>query len=112
MVIMLPRTNSEEAKIIARRLKERIHAITLPDRDALEPVHLSISQGIATFPSDGATVEALLEKADKALYVVKQRGRGDFAVYREVLDQLQPEPEEQPAVADKPKDAQEDKQLP
>ena len=100
MVIMLPRTNSEEAKVIARRLKERIHAITLPDRAALEPIHLSISQGISTFPSDGTTAEALLDKADKALYVVKQHGRGDFAVYREVANEVQPDPEEKPA--DKP----------
>ena len=89
MVVMLPRTNSEEAKIIAKRLKERICAITLPDRytDG-KAVHLSISQGISCFPFDGETSEALLEKADKALYVVKQNGRGSFAVYREVADQV------------------------
>lgn len=89
MIIMLPRTNSEEAKIIAKRLKERICAITLPDRytDG-KAVHLSISQGISCFPFDGETSEALLEKADKALYVVKQNGRGSFAVYREVADQV------------------------
>ena len=94
MVIMLPRTNSEESKVIARRLKERIHAITLPDRNSLEPIHLSISQGISTFPGDGTTAQELLDKADKALYVVKQRGRGDFAVYREVVNEVQPETEE------------------
>ncbi|MDO5765244.1 MAG: sensor domain-containing diguanylate cyclase [Elusimicrobiales bacterium] len=90
MIIMLPRTNGEEAKIIARRLQERIHAITLPDRytDG-EPVHLSISQGISSYPQDGLTPEVLLEKADKALYVVKQNGRGAFAVYREVAEQAE-----------------------
>lgn len=85
MVIMLPRTNGEEAKIIAKRLKDRISAITLPSRytDGKE-VHLSISQGISVFPQDGATASELIEKADKALYAVKEAGRGSFAVYREV----------------------------
>ena len=89
MMIMLPRTNSEEAKVIARRLQERIREIVLPDRNAVEPEHLSISQGISSFPSDATTAEELLEKADQALYVVKQHDRGDFAVYREVADQVQ-----------------------
>lgn len=85
MVIMLPRTTGEESKIIAKRLKDRISAITLPARytDGKE-VHLSISQGISVFPQDGQNATELLEKADKALYAVKEAGRGSFAVYREV----------------------------
>ena len=88
MVIMLPSTNSEESKIIAKRLQERINAITLPTKytDGKE-IRISISQGMASFPADAASTEELLEKADKALYVVKKNGRGHFAVYREVADQ-------------------------
>ena len=89
MIIMLPRTNSEEAKVIARRLQSRICDITLPDRNAVEPEHLSISQGISSYPTDATTAQDLLEKADQALYVVKQHGRGNFAVYREVAAQVQ-----------------------
>lgn len=86
MVIMLPRTNGEEAKIISKRLQERIRAITLPSRytDGKD-VHLSISQGISVFPQDGTDASGLLEKADKALYYVKQTGRGAFALYRETV---------------------------
>lgn len=85
MVIMLPRTNDEEAKIIAKRLKDRINAITIPDRytDG-EKVPLSISQGISSFPQDGQNAMELFEKADRALYWVKDGRRGTFAVYREV----------------------------
>ena len=94
MVIMLPRTNSDEAKIIARRLKERINAIAIPDRytDG-KHVTLSISQGISSYPQDGQDAAALFAKADKALYWVKQRGRGSFAAYREVMDALPTDPE-------------------
>lgn len=90
MVIMLPSTNSEESKVIAKRLKERINALTLPTKyTGGEEIHISISQGVATFPSDASTTEELFDKADKALYVVKQNGRGFFAVYREVAAQAQ-----------------------
>lgn len=91
MVIMLPRTNGEEAKIIARRLKERIGAIKIPSRYTEgKDVCLSISQGVSVFPQDGETSAELFEKADKALYWVKDGRRGAYAVYREVAEQLSP----------------------
>ena len=64
IMIMLPRTTSDEAKLIANRLQERLTAITLPQRytDGKE-VHLSISQGVSTFPQDGSTADELFEKA-------------------------------------------------
>lgn len=95
MVIMLPRTNGEEAQIIAKRLKERVGAIKIPERytDGKD-VRLSISQGIATFPSDAQDETELFEKADKALYWVKNGHRGAYAVYRDIADQL---PQEKPA---------------
>ncbi len=89
MIILLPRTTAEEAKIIARRLQERIRAIVLPVRDSAEDVHLSVSQGIASYPQDAANSKELLERADQALYVVKQNGRGSYAVYREVMAQVE-----------------------
>jgi len=89
MVIMLPRTTDEEAKIIAQRLKSRINEIAIPSRYTEgERVTLSVSQGIASFPQDGRDVAELFEKADQALYWVKNGRRGTFAVYREVADDL------------------------
>lgn len=89
MVIMLPRTNGEEAKIIAKRLKDRINAIAIPPRytDG-KKVTLSISQGIASFPQDGQNAAELFDKADQALYWVKDGRRGAYAVYREVAGEL------------------------
>lgn len=94
MVIMLPRTNDEEAKIIAKRLKERINNIAIPSRytDG-QRITLSISQGISSYPQDGKTPEALFDKADQALYWVKDGRRGTFAVYREVAEDLTEEKE-------------------
>jgi GGDEF domain-containing protein len=36
---------------------------------------LTISGGLATFPWDGATVEALISKADEALLAAKRAGK-------------------------------------
>ena len=95
MVIMLPRTNTDECKIIAKRLKDRINNICIPSRytDG-KRITLSISQGISSFPEDGQTPEALFAKADKALYWVKNSCRGSFAVYREVAADLPKEKKE------------------
>jgi len=89
MVIMLPRTNDEECKIVAQRLKDRINKIAIPSRYTEgKTVTLSISQGIASFPQDGQTPQELFHKADQALYWVKDGRRGTFAVYREVAEDL------------------------
>ncbi|MBQ7159648.1 MAG: GGDEF domain-containing protein [Treponema sp.] len=46
-------------------------------------IFLTITTGAARFPKDGATYEDLFEKADKALYRGKQKGRSCFIIYLE-----------------------------
>ena len=45
------------------------------------------SMGIATFPSDGSDMEALLEAADKAMYKVKHGGKNNFAFFCDSTDE-------------------------
>ena len=89
IIIMLPRTSGEEAKHIADRLLKRIKEIKLPENltDGKE-INLSISQGIAVFPNDSDDQNELINKADEALYYVKEGGRGFFALYNEVKDKM------------------------
>jgi diguanylate cyclase (GGDEF)-like protein/PAS domain S-box-containing protein len=63
--IILPETCDEEAGAVARRICERLSI----DRE--EPV-LSVSVGIAVYPEDGTTIEALFQTADRELYNMKQ----------------------------------------
>jgi diguanylate cyclase len=44
-------------------------------------VHTSPNIGIAHYPEDGATIEALLAHADAAMHSAKQRGRGNVERY-------------------------------
>lgn len=41
--------------------------------------HITITVGIATYPHDGETLQALIESADKSLYLAKSRGKNAVA---------------------------------
>jgi diguanylate cyclase (GGDEF)-like protein/PAS domain S-box-containing protein len=62
--IILPETCSKEAQAVGRRICERL------SNDREEPL-LSVSGGVATYPEDGTTIEALFQAADRALYRMK-----------------------------------------
>jgi|HubBroStandDraft_1064217.scaffolds.fasta_scaffold00219_3 diguanylate cyclase (GGDEF)-like protein len=46
-------------------------------------VHISPSIGVAFYPRDGQTVDALLARADAAMYSAKERGRNNVQCYAE-----------------------------
>ena len=52
-----------------------------PVRIAAIDIHTSPSIGIALYPDDGESVQALLAHADAAMYFAKQNGRGNFRRY-------------------------------
>lgn len=71
-VLILPETNKGGAMIRAQRLCEGVHDVPMPDHQ----IHfLSISIGVATYPTDAETVNDLLKAADDALYIAKAEGR-------------------------------------
>lgn len=85
ILILLPRTTGEEAENIAKRLSERVRNIELPKRLTRgEEIKLTISQGIAVYPYDSEEPADLINRADEALYHVKEGGRGFWALYSDV----------------------------
>jgi len=68
----------EDAKRLAARAIEVLQA---PVRIAGIDVHTSPSIGIAFYPADGRTVQALTAHADAAMYCAKQRGRGNVQCF-------------------------------
>jgi diguanylate cyclase (GGDEF)-like protein len=66
----------------ARLASSVIEALLAPVRIAGIDIHTSPSIGIAVYPADGATIEALLAHADAAMYSAKERGRGNAQRYQ------------------------------
>jgi diguanylate cyclase (GGDEF)-like protein len=60
---------------------QAIEALAAPVRIDGIDIHTSPSIGVAVYPDDGASIEALLAHADAAMYSAKQRGRGHAARY-------------------------------
>ena len=70
--------DDEEAADLAARVLDVMQA---PVRIAGIDIHTSPSIGIAMYPDDGESVQALLAHADAAMYSAKQNGRGNFRRY-------------------------------
>jgi diguanylate cyclase (GGDEF)-like protein len=73
-VIVFPGETAATAGAVLTRVLEEFRA--LPFRgERGQPFSVTFSAGVATFPSDGAGVDALLRAADRRLYQAKQAGR-------------------------------------
>lgn len=76
-VILLHKTDVAGAKISAERIRKTIEKLSIRCGDSLIPVTASI--GCASL-SHGETKDSLLKRADKALYMAKEKGRNRIMV--------------------------------
>lgn len=67
-ILLLPETDKRSAALLAERQRARVQA-------EFATMGLTISGGLAAYPRDGATEEALFAFADKALYRAKGTGK-------------------------------------
>jgi diguanylate cyclase (GGDEF)-like protein len=63
-VVILPETTAAAARLVASRIRSRLAT------DSLQPP-ISVSMGVAVYPEDGETIEALFRRADGELYGMK-----------------------------------------
>ncbi len=89
-VIICPETGSEEARLIAERIRRNVAdtAFALLDKNGedsrREASHVTASLGCATFPGDARSSRDLIKSADIALYAAKESGRNAVQMYGEV----------------------------
>lgn len=71
--VALPETDRAMALQVAERVRMGVDSTLIRAYD--EEVHVTVSIGVAIFPSDASTAEHLIEKADQAMYQAKATGR-------------------------------------
>ena len=79
-VILLHRTSSAEASVVAERLSTAIEAKQLETSKGL--ISRTVSIGIAASTAGTQTLEELLGKADQAMLQAKQAGRNQICTYQ------------------------------
>jgi diguanylate cyclase (GGDEF)-like protein len=77
-VLLTSLSTRADAALVARKIQE---SVTRPHEAASGEVLVTPSIGVAVFPDDGETPDALLRSADVALHRVKEEGRGQFQFY-------------------------------
>lgn len=72
-VILLPETTKRAAVVVAERIRAKV------DQELIEE-KVTISGGLAAFPSDGENEKSLFEFADRALYRAKSEGKNRISL--------------------------------
>lgn len=94
-IVLLSNTNKESACVVAEKLRSAVASENfLPSgKSAQESAEkISISLGIAEYPTDSNGLDALVEKADRALYAAKSAGRNCVVSWNATLSQAKIEP--------------------
>ncbi|MEO8971569.1 MAG: diguanylate cyclase, partial [Ktedonobacteraceae bacterium] len=77
-LVLLPETSPEEAMFVAERLRSAVAVSPLAIHEVENGVAVTVSIGVATYPTDGATANAVREQADQAMYWAKRLGRNQI----------------------------------
>jgi diguanylate cyclase (GGDEF)-like protein len=72
-VLIAVETGKTDGTILAERLRKQVAQTTITVDGT--PRHVTASFGVATFPEDGRSAQALIARADSALYTAKTGGR-------------------------------------
>jgi len=78
--VLLPHTLHDGAMQAAERLRDAVSQISIPWNDEL--IAVTISTGMATADNPHETMEALIQRADQALYRAKAEGRNRVVAAR------------------------------
>jgi len=77
--ILLPQTSKDAGLFVARRLMAMFQTQSWLAGEAPD-ITLRASVGIASYPEDATTPQAIVHRADEMMYQVKQAGRNNIAV--------------------------------
>ena len=81
VALVLPQTDRNGALLVAERFRVEVERFFGRREADGDPIALTISGGIATYPGDANSPEELLERAAQALYQAKASGKNVVLVY-------------------------------
>jgi diguanylate cyclase (GGDEF)-like protein len=73
-VVILPQTDGAPARLLAEKLRRLVEGHTFLQEEGIN-ARLGVSLGVATYPSEATTKEALIRLADKRMYEDKESRR-------------------------------------
>ena len=84
--ILMLEGNTEGAEALAKRIIQRFQRHLLPDEKESRTERLSVSVGVASFPSDSFDKSDLVSKADHALRTARSKGGGRVLSFHKTVD--------------------------
>ena len=79
--VIMPQTDKDEAFMVTERIRKSIVEYLPRTWNVFPNDAITISIGIASFPSDGNDRKSLIRNADKALYTAKIKGKDRTVVW-------------------------------
>ena len=76
--VLMPGSGAEDGRVIAERIREGVEGLRPSGGSWTDELHVTASIGMAMF--DGTTTEALIARADQALYAAKGFGRNRVSI--------------------------------
>ncbi len=78
-VVLLPETPADQAIEVAQRILNSI--ATAPLEFEGKRIETSVSIGLACYPEDGRSIDAVQSRADRAMYLAKEQGRNSVVKF-------------------------------
>lgn len=88
VVLLLPEITEQEAWLMGERLLNALKNFTIPAPDGSK-ITISVTVGVALYPSDARNGRDLIDAADKALYWAKRHNRGNICFYRNIAKSIE-----------------------
>ena len=82
--VILTETDPVQARLVADRIRQEVEEAYFPGEEKQPGGKLTVSVGVGTYPTDARDPMELIEKADRALYHSKERGRNAVTSFEDI----------------------------